>query len=168
MIANVSPANTSYDETSNTLKYASRAKNIKTDVRRNVLSVSFHVSKYQSIINGLKKQIAELKDELNEKDATSSIAPLPGASKKEIKDNKLFEQFKKDMETNFQKETENRKAYHDNEMIILDAGMKLFEYKTEFELSIKENGKSHVKTKAAEDNMKTEQKAIDKGAENRK
>lgn len=33
MIANISPASSAYEETLNTLKYANRAKNIKTRVR---------------------------------------------------------------------------------------------------------------------------------------
>merc|ERR1740116_374543 len=36
MIANISPADFTYEDTLNTLKYANRAKNIKTRVERNV------------------------------------------------------------------------------------------------------------------------------------
>lgn len=162
MIANVSPANSSYDETSNTLKYASRAKNIKTDVRRNVLSVSFHVSKYQAIIINLKKQIAELKEEMSTQDLNQSMSKP--VTSKEV-DVKVFDQLKADMEKHFQQEIDNRKSAIDNEINIVDSGMKLFQYKSDFERSMKENGKSHVKTKQAEDNMKTEQKNVDKGAE---
>lgn len=32
MIANISPTNSHYEESTNTLKYASRAKNIKTEI----------------------------------------------------------------------------------------------------------------------------------------
>ena len=38
MIANVSPALASFEETNNTLMYANRAKSIKTLVNRNVLN----------------------------------------------------------------------------------------------------------------------------------
>ena len=162
MVANISPANSSYDETSNTLKYASRAKNIKTDVRRNVLSVSFHVSKYQAIISNLKKQIAELKEEMSTQDLDQSMSKP--VTSKEV-DVKAFDQLKADMEKHFQQEIDNRKSAIDNEINIVDSGMKLFQYKSDFERSMKENGKSHVKTKQAEDNMKTEQKNVDKGAE---
>ncbi len=44
MIANVAPNSNSFEETLNTLKYANRAKNIKTNVVRNVLSVNYHIS----------------------------------------------------------------------------------------------------------------------------
>ena len=57
MIACISPTNSHYEESTNTLKYASRAKNIKTEVRRNVLNASFEVSKYNQIINDLRSQV---------------------------------------------------------------------------------------------------------------
>jgi hypothetical protein len=44
MIANVAPNSNSFEETLNTLKYANRAKNIKTNVSRNVVSVNYHIS----------------------------------------------------------------------------------------------------------------------------
>lgn len=46
MIANIAPSNLCYEDTHNTLKYANRAKNIKTKAIRNVLNVEYHVSKY--------------------------------------------------------------------------------------------------------------------------
>lgn len=50
MITNISPAFTAYEDTLNTLKYADRAKQIKTIVKRNVLNVEFHISNYTKII----------------------------------------------------------------------------------------------------------------------
>lgn len=111
------------------MKYASRAKNIKTNVRRNVLSVSFHVSKYQNIISSLKKQVAELKEELANQSINTSMSK--GAPKS--KDTKVFDQLKSEMDQNFQKELENRKQYLDNEKSIIDSGLKMFQLKTEFE-----------------------------------
>jgi kinesin family protein 18/19 len=64
MIANVSPCHLNYEDTHNTLKYASRAKNIKTKALRNVVSVNYHLSKYTEIIKELKGEIAELKTKL--------------------------------------------------------------------------------------------------------
>ena len=65
MIANISPSNICYEDTHNTLKYANRAKNIKTSVHRNVLNVQYHVSKYTQIITNLRNEIADLKLQLN-------------------------------------------------------------------------------------------------------
>lgn len=64
MIANVSPSVSTFDDTYNTLKYANRAKNIKTHIQRNVLSVQYHISNYNNIINNLKNEIFELKQQL--------------------------------------------------------------------------------------------------------
>ena len=64
MIANVSPSINTFDDTYNTLKYANRAKNIKTSVTRNVLNAQYHISNYENIINTLKEENARLKNEL--------------------------------------------------------------------------------------------------------
>lgn len=66
MIANVSPCHLNYEDTHNTLKYANRAKNIKTKAMKNVVSVNYHLSKYTEIIKELKGEIAELKTKLSE------------------------------------------------------------------------------------------------------
>ena len=64
MIANVSPSINTFDDTYNTLKYANRAKNIKTMVSRNVLNARYHISNYVNIINSLKGEIVYLKKQL--------------------------------------------------------------------------------------------------------
>ena len=64
MIANVAPNSSAFEETLNTLKYANRAKNIKTNVVRNVLSVNYHISEYENLISGLRSEIKELKGQL--------------------------------------------------------------------------------------------------------
>lgn len=56
MIANVSPAVTSFEDTYNTLMYANRAKSIKTNAQRNVLSVDNHIANYANIISSLRKE----------------------------------------------------------------------------------------------------------------
>eukprot|EP01135_Chromosphaera_perkinsii_P001088 Nk52_evm38s158 gene=Nk52_evmTU38s158 len=66
MLANVSPSGLTYDDTHNTLKYANRAKNIKTKVTRNVLNVDYHISKYKEIIQELRSEVEELKAKLQQ------------------------------------------------------------------------------------------------------
>ncbi|KAK7485721.1 hypothetical protein BaRGS_00023022 [Batillaria attramentaria] len=66
MIAAVSPSSLSYEDTYNTLKYADRAKNIRVNIKKNVLSVDFHVSRYGKIVEDLRKEIAELKHKLQD------------------------------------------------------------------------------------------------------
>ena len=68
MIANVSPAISTFEDTYNTLKYANRAKNIKTFVTRNVLTAQYHISNYINIINNLKAEINQLKQQIQNKE----------------------------------------------------------------------------------------------------
>lgn len=65
MIANVSPAVSSFEDTYNTLMYANRAKSIKTNAQRNVLSVDNHIANYANIISNLRKENEDLKMLLN-------------------------------------------------------------------------------------------------------
>ncbi|DBA02813.1 TPA: hypothetical protein N0F65_006603 [Lagenidium giganteum] len=64
MIANINLSASSFEETLNTLKYANRAKNIKTTVTRNVMSVDHHITEYVGMIATLKDEIASLKKQL--------------------------------------------------------------------------------------------------------
>ncbi|KAI5787587.1 P-loop containing nucleoside triphosphate hydrolase protein [Peziza echinospora] len=64
MIVCVSPSSQHYDETHNTLKYANRAKNIKTKATRNTMNVNRHVSQYVKAIYDLTQEVEELKKRL--------------------------------------------------------------------------------------------------------
>ena len=66
MIVCVSPSSQHYDETHNTLKYANRAKNIKTKVSRNMINVNRHVSQYVKAIYELTQEVEGLKKKLND------------------------------------------------------------------------------------------------------
>ena len=66
MIANISPSHRQFEETINTLKYANRAKNLKTQVARNVVSVSAHIAEYQRVIMELRNEVADLKAEIKQ------------------------------------------------------------------------------------------------------
>lgn len=61
MIVCVSPASSHYDETLNTLKYANRAKEIKTKLIRNQHNLDRHVGSYLKMITQQKQEIEELK-----------------------------------------------------------------------------------------------------------
>ena len=73
MIANISPSINTFDDTYNTLKYANRAKNIKTSVTRNVLNAQYHISNYENIINNLREENARLKNELAFRDGNNTL-----------------------------------------------------------------------------------------------
>ncbi|KAI8321184.1 kinesin-domain-containing protein, partial [Martensiomyces pterosporus] len=63
MITCVSPASTYYEETHNTLKYANRAKNIKTTVAKNTKSTKVHLAQYQGKIREQSEEIKRLQRE---------------------------------------------------------------------------------------------------------
>ncbi|EEB06254.1 kinesin-like protein Klp5 [Schizosaccharomyces japonicus yFS275] len=75
MIVCVSPSSVHYEETYNTLKYANRAKNIKTEVLRNMISVDRHVSQYVKAIYELRQQIRELERRLEQSDLPTRNTP---------------------------------------------------------------------------------------------
>jgi len=64
MIANVSPSSLTYEDTLNTLKYADRAKKIKIDLKKNVVSVDFHIGQYAKIVEDLRTEIVTLKEKI--------------------------------------------------------------------------------------------------------
>uniref|UniRef100_UPI00398F54D5 kinesin-like protein KIF18B n=1 Tax=Pristiophorus japonicus TaxID=55135 RepID=UPI00398F54D5 len=64
MIATVSPSAMSYEDTYNTLKYANRAKDIKSSLKSNIVSLDCHISKYATICEELRREVTQLKDKL--------------------------------------------------------------------------------------------------------
>uniref|UniRef100_A0A182FFJ4 Uncharacterized protein n=1 Tax=Anopheles albimanus TaxID=7167 RepID=A0A182FFJ4_ANOAL len=79
MIANVSPSSLTYDDTYNTLKYASRAKKIRTTVRQNIVPSNvpkeFLVKKVNEQAEEnerLKAKLAELEAELQRRKSSSN------------------------------------------------------------------------------------------------
>lgn len=64
MIANVSPSSLSLDDTYNTLKYAARAKTIKSTIKKNVVNCEMHVGTYVKLVDELNKEVDKLKTEL--------------------------------------------------------------------------------------------------------
>ncbi|XP_042738637.1 kinesin-like protein KIF18A [Lagopus leucura] len=73
MIAAVSPSFMFYDDTYNTLKYANRAKDIKSSLKSNVVSLDSHISQYVKICNEQKKEIMMLKEKLRTYEEKASI-----------------------------------------------------------------------------------------------
>ncbi|RZC32585.1 Kinesin domain containing protein, partial [Asbolus verrucosus] len=75
MVANVSPSSLSYDDTYNTLKYATRAKKIKSQVKKNVVNVELHAGEYGKIVEELKKELEKVKAQLREKVDEKKVDP---------------------------------------------------------------------------------------------
>ncbi|XP_054901243.1 kinesin-like protein KIF18A isoform X2 [Poeciliopsis prolifica] len=77
MIANVSPSSKSYDDTQNTLKYANRAKEIKSSLKSNVVSLDSHIGQYAVICEKQRQEILQLKQKLKKCEEKNAV---PGAS----------------------------------------------------------------------------------------
>ncbi|XXG49009.1 hypothetical protein AAC387_Pa02g3307 [Persea americana] len=73
MVATISPADNQYHHTVNTLKYADRAKEIRTHVQKNIGTVDTHVADYQRMIDNLQIEVCRLRKELAEKDSQLSV-----------------------------------------------------------------------------------------------
>lgn len=76
MIVCISPSTVHYDDTQNTLKYANRAKQIKTDVSRNSYNVSTHVKQYVQKIAELSETVGMLQKKLDEKASQDGAAEV--------------------------------------------------------------------------------------------
>ncbi|XP_072385373.1 kinesin-like protein KIF18A isoform X1 [Diabrotica undecimpunctata] len=66
MIANVSPSSLSFEDTYNTLKYATRAKKIKSNIHMNVAKVDLNIIHYVKMIDDLTNENKTLKQQLKE------------------------------------------------------------------------------------------------------
>ncbi|XP_049786111.1 uncharacterized protein LOC126188554 [Schistocerca cancellata] len=65
MIANISPSSKSYEDTQNTLKYATRAMKIKSTVKSNIVNCEMHVSQYARLVEELNRKLAAQNDEIS-------------------------------------------------------------------------------------------------------
>jgi kinesin family protein 18/19 len=64
MIANIAPTSNQFEETTNTLKYAHRARTIKTKVSATIRNVDSHISEYKRVIRELQLEVCVLKEQL--------------------------------------------------------------------------------------------------------
>lgn len=122
MVACIAPAAGNYEDTLNTLKYANRAKNIKTDVQRNVFNVSYHISKYAEIIEGLKGEIQDLRMQMNAKGKIPSVATVPSPS---------LERHLIELNAHFTEEAKLRKRLQEEEQSLSQLGFALFDKQRE-------------------------------------
>ncbi|TIA92843.1 hypothetical protein E3P92_01256 [Wallemia ichthyophaga] len=74
MIVCVSPFSQHYEDTQNTLKYANRAKNIKTKVSKNIINVDRHVREYVQMIAELREQNGKLQGVIDSRSDELSVA----------------------------------------------------------------------------------------------
>uniref|UniRef100_H3CVJ7 Kinesin-like protein n=1 Tax=Tetraodon nigroviridis TaxID=99883 RepID=H3CVJ7_TETNG len=88
MIANVSPSSKSYDDTHNTLKYANRAKEIKSTLKSNVVSLDSHIGQYAIICEKQRQEILQLKQKIKayeEKNVVLGASQMSSQNEAEVK-----------------------------------------------------------------------------------
>uniref|UniRef100_A0AAG5DAE3 Kinesin motor domain-containing protein n=1 Tax=Anopheles atroparvus TaxID=41427 RepID=A0AAG5DAE3_ANOAO len=76
MIANISPSSLTYDDTYNTLKYASRAKKIRTTVRQNIVPSNVPKEFLVKKVNEQAEEIERLKAQLAQLEELRKAQPL--------------------------------------------------------------------------------------------
>jgi hypothetical protein len=117
MIACVSPANNSLEETLNTLKYAERARNIKNKVVQNLKEVEAHVSEYKEIIASLKGEIEYLKNQIKTSDDQSEKEPKLPPRPPSIRDQEDLEDISQKIMMNFEEHWEIKKSIREIELL---------------------------------------------------
>ncbi|NXM89948.1 KI18A protein, partial [Oenanthe oenanthe] len=112
MIAAVSPSSLFYDDTYNTLKYANRAKDIKSSLKSNVVSLDSHISQYAKICSEQKKEILMLKEKLREYEEKQASIP-ENHNTAELSNNQQVEivRYKEILKNVFASREEIRKEY---------------------------------------------------------
>ncbi|CAM9493640.1 unnamed protein product [Bubo scandiacus] len=127
MIAAVSPSSLFYDDTYNTLKYANRAKDIKSSLKSNVVSLDSHISQYVKICDEQKKEILMLKEKLREYEEKRASIPenrnaavLPNNQQVEI------QRYKEVLKSVFASREEIRKEYLKLEMQLKENALKTY------------------------------------------
>ena len=73
MIANISPSLLVIDDTYNTLNFAKKIKQLKINVQKNVGNKVILIDKFDSVIESLKAQIINVKNELKNQEDNSGI-----------------------------------------------------------------------------------------------
>lgn len=116
MIATVSPSILNFDETMFTLQFANRAKDMKIDMKKNVMGIDNQlIKKYKDCIQYLKEQINEVEKDIIEQNNNSSVNisiieneqkdSLPNsASQSHYIQNEKYDKIKKEMIEHFEEE----------------------------------------------------------------
>ncbi|NWW53344.1 KI18A protein, partial [Pedionomus torquatus] len=127
MIAAVSPSSMFYDDTYNTLKYANRAKDIKSSLKSNVVSLDSHISQYVKICNEQKKEILMLKEKLREYEEKQANIP-ENHNVAVVSNNQQVEiqRYKEILKNVFANREEIRKEYLKLEMQLKENALKTY------------------------------------------
>lgn len=140
MIANVSPAASAYEDTMSTLKYASRAKNIKVRTVKNIISGDKDVSEYTKIVDALKRENQDLKNALEKAKESQSMSQDAGDNNNDH--NTLVQAILQKINQHFELEIQFRKK-------LVDLDQKIFE------LDNKVNGQNGDQSQSQDDSDQT-------------
>lgn len=128
MIATVASSDAQYNHTVNTLKYADRAKEIKTHVRVEKKTVHSHILEYQRMIDTLNEENRQLKDGIRSLQAgmpldaevpvglpmgKPQVAPAPAASETDPEDEEWVRVNSKALEMLGQQRVEGQRSLRD-------------------------------------------------------
>ncbi|XP_025897027.1 kinesin-like protein KIF18A [Nothoprocta perdicaria] len=122
MIAAVSPSSLFYDDTYNTLRYANRAKDIKSSLKSNVVSLDSHISQYVKICNDQKKEIIMLKEKLREYEEKQAAVPENHSTA--VKEQEEIKRYQEILKNVFANREEIRKEYLKLEMHLKENTLK--------------------------------------------
>ena len=165
MIANISPASHCYEDTHNTLKYANRAKNIKTQASRNILSVDFHVAKFQKKIEELRGEISQLKSKLIERSrqpghglgGPQSLSSGPNYTEDLIP---KLDELQQEIEEHFEEEAKTQEKIHGIEEKIENSGFTIFQKQTEMREAAKNWGEDNPNVMKIGEDIQKERRQI--------
>ncbi|KFV89959.1 Kinesin-like KIF18A, partial [Eurypyga helias] len=129
MIAAVSPSSMFYDDTYNTLKYANRAKDIKSALKSNVVSLDSHISQYVKICDEQKKEILMLKEKLREYEEKQASIPENHAAVLSNNQQVEMERYKEVLKNVFANREEIREEYLKLEMQLRKNALKTHYHK---------------------------------------
>ena len=85
MIGTISSSLVNFEETYNTLTYATQAKKIRSSIVKNMIKVSNHLANYTQIISNLKKENEDLKKLLKDKNVSNDMKNLNNKGLEELK-----------------------------------------------------------------------------------
>lgn len=111
MIVTISPSASQFEETINTLKYANRAKNIKTKPIENKKLVELHIAEYKNVIAELRSEVDTLKSKLRtnkSKQKKEESSQFCQCGRKEDEEN--VKEIQKDLFDNFQERIQLRRG----------------------------------------------------------
>ena len=126
MIANISPSLLVIDDTYNTLNFANKIKQLKVNVQKNTGNKAIRIDKFDSVIESLKAQIINVKNELKNQEDNSGIYnedQIDGNISNEDNEkiwSDILQRYTQEISDHFKKEIDICKKINDIELKIMN------------------------------------------------